>query len=67
MTNELITTAEAADISGYHQEYVRSLLKEGRIEGKKFGTVWQVSKTSLTSYLEKMEGKGARRGPKKTN
>jgi excisionase family DNA binding protein len=67
MIDELITTAEAADISGYHQEYVRSLLKEGRIEGKKFGPIWQVSRTSLTKYLEKMEGKGSRRGPKKNN
>jgi excisionase family DNA binding protein len=65
MTDELITTAEAADISGYHPEYIRSLLKEGRIEGNKFGPIWQVRKTSLTEYLEKMDGKGSRRGPKK--
>lgn len=65
MTDELITTAEAADISGYHNEYIRRLLKEGRIEGKKFGPIWQVYKASLTKYLEMMEKKGLRRGPKK--
>ena len=65
MLEELITTAEAAEISGYHQEYIRRLLKEGRIEGKKFGLVWQVKRASLKDYLEKMDMKGSRRGPKK--
>jgi excisionase family DNA binding protein len=67
MSDELITTAEAADISGYHNEYIRRLLNEGRIKGKKFGPTWQVSKHSLMKYLEKMETKGARRGPKKSD
>ncbi len=64
MSEDWITTTEAAENSGYHPEYVRRLLKEERVKGKKFGTVWQVSRASLRDYLLDMKKKGERRGPK---
>ena len=45
-------------------ERIRELLREGKIIGKKFGPIWQVSKASLMEYLKKMEKLGKRRGPK---
>ena len=64
MLDKLITTAEAAEISGYHIVHIRRLLLEGRILGKKWGTQWQVSRESLDGYLKKVDGKGRKRGPK---
>jgi len=65
MTEEWLTTAEAAELSGYHPEYVRELIRDGKIEGRKFGIVWQVSKESLTVYLESAkDSKDKRWGPK---
>lgn len=62
--DEWITTAEAVQISGYHPQRIRELLREGKVEGRKFGTIWQVSPASLLAYLQKMEEVGERRGPK---
>lgn len=64
MDDEWITTPEAAEQSGYHPEYIRKLMREGKIEGRKFGIVWQVNRQSLIAYLESMEEIGKRRGPK---
>ena len=64
MSDDWITTSEAAEISSYHPEYVRRLLKEERVKGRKFGTVWQISRASLSDYLLVMKKKGERRGPK---
>lgn len=64
MQEEWLTTSDAAEKSGYHPEYVRELIRNGKIEGRKFGIVWQVNRQSLLAYLESMEQKGERRGPK---
>ncbi len=64
MSEEWITTAEAAEISNYHPETIRDLVREGRVKGQKFGPVWQVSKTSLLEYLTNVKKLGKRRGPK---
>ncbi len=67
MTTEWITTSEAAKLSGYHPEYVRELIRRGEIEGRKFATVWQVSKQSLLTYLEAAkDSPDKRHGPKRS-
>ena len=65
MADDWITTNEAADLSGYHPDYIRKLLQGGKLNGRKFGPVWQVDKANLLAYLEKIEKQGERRGPKK--
>jgi excisionase family DNA binding protein len=64
MPEDWITTQEAAELSGYHPEYVRKLLQGGHIASRKFGPVWQVDRASLLDYVARMEDKGERRGPK---
>ena len=66
MTDQWITTTEAAQISGYHPERIRELLRENHVKGRKFGTVWQVDRQSLEEYIHMMELKGIKRGPKPT-
>ena len=63
--SEWITTAEAAKLSGYHPVYLRELIWDEKIRGKKFGIVWQVNKQSLLDYLHSAkQSKDKRWGPK---
>jgi excisionase family DNA binding protein len=62
---EWLTTFQAAEICGYHPNYVRKLLRDGEILGRKWGLSWQVNRFSLEKYLERVSKLGERRGPKK--
>jgi excisionase family DNA binding protein len=65
MAEDWITTNEAADLSGYHPDYIRKLLQGGKLNGRKFGPVWQVSKQSLLAYVARAEQADDKRlGPK---
>ncbi len=64
MSDDWITTEEAAEISGYHPESIRALTRQGRIKGRKFLIVWQVSRSSLLAYLREQGKRGEKRGPK---
>jgi Helix-turn-helix domain len=66
MTNdEWITVSQAANLSGYNEEHIRRLLREGLIHGRKFGIVWQVRHSSMTAYLKKAQvSEDRRHGPK---
>ena len=46
-----ITVTEAAEISGYHPEHIRRVIREGKIDARKFSIVWQISKSSLLDYI----------------
>ena len=59
-----ITTAEAANLSGYHLVHLRRLIRAGKIKAQKFGPTWQVDRLSLIVYVRKVEKLGAKRGPK---
>jgi len=49
--DEWLTVNEAAQLSGYHPEHVRRLIRQGSVEAKKFSIVWMVSKDSLLNYI----------------
>ena len=61
---EWLTVAQAAEISGYHPERIRELIREGKIDAHKFSTVWAVHKGSLLDFLQKMNESGGKRGRK---
>ena len=52
MTKHLIDVNEAAEISGYHAEHIRRLIRQGKIKASKFNIVWQVDKQSLLNYVK---------------
>lgn len=59
-----ITTEEAAQISGYHVNYIRRLMRGNKIAGRKAGTMWWVDSEGLREYLVRVEALGNRRyGP----
>lgn len=63
--DEWITVDQAAKLTGYNQEHIRRLLREGLVIGKKFGIVWQVNHPSILEYLsEARESDDRRHGPK---
>ena len=61
--DDWITTSEAAEISGFHIEYIRRIIRNGIIYGKKWGREWMVDRNSLLEYLEL----NRRPGPKVKN
>jgi excisionase family DNA binding protein len=66
MADDWITTREAVELSGYHPYHLRRLIREGKINSRKFGTIWQVSRESLLKYLqEAQKSSDKRRGPKR--
>ena len=65
MSDEWITTTQAAQLTGYHPEYLRELIRTRKIQGKKFGTIWQVNRVSLLAYSQSAEKrKDQRHGPR---
>jgi hypothetical protein len=64
MSDDWITIRAAVDLSSYHPDHVRRLIKTGEVKGRKFATVWQVSRASLLVYLRKQDNQGERRGRK---
>ena len=62
--DEWITVADAAKISGYNEDHITRLIREGKIKAKKFSIVWQVNRGSLEAYISQTEKLGNKRGPK---
>jgi len=64
MFTEWITTTQAANISGYHIEYIRRLIRSGQISAQKWGREWMVSRKSLQEYLAIEKKPGPKPSPK---
>ena len=54
--NNHISVQVAARYSGYSTQYLRRLLRNGKIEGTKIGQLWLVEKGALDVYIEKAQG-----------
>ena len=63
--NNHISVQVAASYSGYSTQYLRRLLRNGRLEGIKIGQLWLVDKDALDSYIESAQDATDQRfGPK---
>ena len=61
-----ISVKAAAEFSGYSIQYLRRLLRSGRLEGIKIGQVWLIKLASLEAYSRNGQMVGDRRhGPRK--
>ena len=58
---EWIDTEEAQQLSGYNIQYLRILLRERKIAGKKRGGAYWVDKQSLLDYITAAEEAGDKR------
>ena len=50
ISQELITTREAAETLGYTIQHTRLLIRRGQIEATKFGRDWLVVRESVVEY-----------------
>lgn len=59
--NDLITTAEAAEILGVGAQRIRDLISSGRLPAKKFGEgrggVWMIRRSDLEKVKERKPGR----------
>lgn len=63
--DEWLTIEQASQLSGYHAEYLRIIVRAGKLVAHKFGSVWAISRKSLLSYLKAAEKSDDKRhGPK---
>ena len=51
MNEDDITTDEAAKLSGFTEQYIRKLIRAGRLEGKKVRRDWILRRDSLLKFL----------------
>jgi excisionase family DNA binding protein len=66
MPEDWLSTNEAAEISGYHPNHIRRLIRAGEINARKWGTALMISRQSLIEYMKKAETQGGKRGPKRS-
>lgn len=64
VNGEWLTVKEAAKLSGYNADHLRELIRDGKIQARKFSIVWQVNKESLLAYMKKTQAMGEKRGRK---
>ena len=50
--NNCISVKVAAYHSGYNIQYLRRLLRDGRLTGMKLGQTWLIDKRTFEAYLE---------------
>lgn len=52
VVNNHISVRAAAEFSGYSLQYIRRLLRRGKLVGIKIGQVWLIDKTTFDRYLK---------------
>ena len=63
--NNYISVKAAAFLSGYNMQYLRRLLRDGRLTGLKLGQTWLIEKCMFEAYLESaLQANDKRFGPK---
>ncbi len=50
--NNHISVKAAAAFSGYSLQYLRRLLRNGKLDGVKIGQLWLIDKFTLDTYIE---------------
>lgn len=67
LLDKFITVQAAAEVTGYCCQYLRRLLRVGKLDGVKVGQVWLIQMASLGAHLKHTEATGdLRYGPRKT-
>ena len=60
-----ISVKSAETISGYSNQYLRRLLRSGKLQGVKIGQMWLIELQALESYLHQQNNTSDRRcGPR---
>ena len=57
--SKTLTAQEAADILGYHPDYMRHLLRQGVVEAQQFNRVWMIDQAEA-ERIKALQGPGGR-------
>jgi excisionase family DNA binding protein len=63
-----ISVSEAAEITGYHPEHLRRLIRQGKLKAVRKGTMFWLDRCELSSFMEEAQESrivDQRHGPKK--
>ena len=52
ISNNHISVQAAAEYSGYSMQYLRRLLRSGKLDAIKFGQIWLLDKGTLDAYID---------------
>jgi excisionase family DNA binding protein len=64
ISGQYLTVQSAAEATGYNAQYLRRLLRAGRLEGVRVAQMWLIRLEALQAYLERMQHRDDRRcGP----
>lgn len=58
---EWIDIRQASEASGYNPDYLRRVMRQGKIAAQKRGTMWWIDRESLQAYVALMESLGEKR------
>jgi hypothetical protein len=50
--NNLISTRQASDLSGYNADYLTRMCRAGKIQGEQVGRTWVLSRQSLEAFVK---------------
>jgi excisionase family DNA binding protein len=65
LIGKYISVQVAVETTGYNTQYLRRLLRSGKLEGVKIGQIWLIEMESLETYLQNVETSSDRRcGPR---
>lgn len=53
-----ITTKQASELTGYDPAHVRLLIRQDKVKGKKFSTVWMVDRESIKECADRVKQLG---------
>ena len=57
----LISLPEAAELYGFHPEYLNQLARKGRLQAKKVGKMWVTTPQDVEDYSASRQKRGAYR------
>ena len=65
ISDHCVSVQFAAELTGYNLQYLRRLLRDGKLEGTKIGQIWLIDLASLQTYFSYALGSNDLRcGPK---
>ncbi len=58
---EWIDIRLASELSGYNSDYLRRVMRQGKIAAEKRGTMWWIDRDSLRAYVATVEALGTKK------
>ena len=67
INDKYLTVQAAVKLTGYNHQYLRRLLRKGRLAGIRVGQVWLIRLESLEAYLKRVEDRSTNAAVRKAS